>query len=94
MRIFPRGGLYDFVCIHGMTHVIMNANTIKDDNEEVWTGNLPGRCDISDATTYSEQLFSAVSDLEWTETYKLRGKRVCDNHDLIISFLSCQVSGR
>jgi hypothetical protein len=59
-----------------MTHVLLNANTIKDGDEEAWTALLPGRCDISDAVTYREQLFSAAPDPERTEPYRLRGKRV------------------
>ena len=59
-----------------MTHVLLNANTIKDGDEEAWTAILPGRCDISDAVAYREQLFSAAPDTERTEPYRLRGKRV------------------
>lgn len=59
-----------------MTHVLLNANTIKDGDEEAWTALLPGRCDISDAVVCREHLFSAVSDPERTEPYRLRGKRV------------------
>ena len=59
-----------------MTYVLLNANTINDGDEEAWTALLPGRCDISDAVVYREQLFSTVSNPERTEPYRLRGKRV------------------
>jgi hypothetical protein len=59
-----------------MTYVLLNANTISDGDEEAWTEMLPGRCDISDAVAYREQLFSAVPDPERAEPYRLRGKRV------------------
>lgn len=59
-----------------LTHLILNANTIKDGDEDAWTAMLPGRCDISDAVIYREKLFNAVSDENRTEPYKLRGKRV------------------
>ena len=65
-----------FLIINGILHVLLNANTIKDGDEEAWTAMLPGRCDISDAVAYREKLFSAVPDPERTEPYRLRGKRV------------------
>ena len=59
-----------------LTHLILNANTINDGDEDAWTAILPGRCDISDAVTYRVKLFNAVPDENRTEPYKLRGKRV------------------
>ena len=59
-----------------LTHLFMNANTIKDGDEEAWTAMLPGNCDISDAKAYKEKLFKAVPDPDRTEPYILRGKRV------------------
>lgn len=59
-----------------MTHVLLNANTIADGDEQAWTAMLPGRCDISDAEAYREKLFSAEPDPMRTEPYRLRGKRV------------------
>jgi len=59
-----------------LTHLFLNANTIKDGNEEAWMALLPGRCDISDVRGYRELLLAAASDPDRTEPYRLRGKRV------------------
>ncbi len=59
-----------------MTYVLLNANTIPDGDEEAWTKMLPGQCDISSAKAYKEILFSAKQDVNRTDAYKLRGKRV------------------
>ena len=59
-----------------LTYLFMNANTIKDGDEQVWTAMLPGRCDISSVKGYKEMLLAAMPDPERTEPYRLRGKRV------------------
>ena len=59
-----------------LTHLLLNANTIKDGDEDFWTALLPGRCDVSDANVYRERLLEAVPDPIRTEPYRLRGKRV------------------
>lgn len=59
-----------------LTHLLLNANTIKDGDEDSWTALLPGRCDVSDAKVYRERLLEAVPDPIRTEPYRLRGKRV------------------
>ena len=59
-----------------MTYVLLNANTIKDGDEEAWTRMLPGNCDISSVKAYRQKILTAKPNPERTETYKLRGKRV------------------
>ena len=59
-----------------LTYLFMNANTIKDGDEEAWTTMLPGRCDISGIRSYREMLLAAKPDSDRIEPYKLRGKRV------------------
>lgn len=59
-----------------LTHLLLNANTIKDGDEDSCTALLPGRCDISDAKVYRERLLEAAPDPIRTEPYRLRGKRV------------------
>lgn len=59
-----------------MTYVLLNANTIKDGDEEAWTRMLPGNCDISSVKAYRQKILTAKPDPERTEVYKLRGKRV------------------
>lgn len=59
-----------------LTYLFMQANTIKDGDEEAWTAMLPGRCDISSVKGYKEMLLAAMPDPERTEPYRLRGKRV------------------
>ena len=59
-----------------LTYLFMNANTIKDGDEQAWTAMLPGKCDISSVKGYREMLLAAMPDLDRTEPYRLRGKRV------------------
>jgi len=59
-----------------LTYLLLNANRIKDGDEEVWTAMLPGKCDISGVKAYRELLFAAKPDINRTEPYNLRGKRV------------------
>jgi transposase len=59
-----------------LTYLFMNANTIKDGDEEAWLTMLPGRCDISGIKSYREMLLAATPDSDRTEPYRLRGKRV------------------
>lgn len=59
-----------------MTYVLLNANTIKDGDEEAWTRMLLGKCDISSVKAYRQKILTAKPDPNRTEVYKLRGKRV------------------
>ena len=59
-----------------LTYLFMNANTIKDGDEQAWTAMLPGKCDISSVKGYREMLLAAMPDPERTEPYRMRGKRV------------------
>lgn len=59
-----------------LAYLFMNANTIKDGDEQAWTAMLPGKCDISSVKGYREMLLAAMPDLDRTEPYRLRGKRV------------------
>ena len=59
-----------------LTYVFLNANTIKDGDEEAWTKMLPGRCDISSVKVYRDKIMTAKADPSRTEPYRLRGKRV------------------
>lgn len=59
-----------------LTYLFMNANTIKDGDEEAWTKMLPGNCDISGIRGYKEMILAAVPDPHRSEPYRLRGKRV------------------
>ncbi len=53
-----------------LTHLFMNADTIKDGDEEAWTAMLPGRCDISAVKGYKERLLAAMPDPDRTEPYR------------------------
>lgn len=45
-----------------LTHLLLNANTIKDCDEDAWAAFLHGECDVSDAKVYRERLLEAVPD--------------------------------
>lgn len=58
-----------------LTHLFMNAGSIKDGDRDAWRAILPGRCDLSDAREHLRLVAGAKPDAARTEPYVLRGKR-------------------
>ena len=59
-----------------LAHLFLNANKLSNNDIEDWRALLPGRCDLNDVIVLKQAIAAAKPDIEMTEEYILRGKRL------------------